>query len=436
MSAGGFWAACIRSLPRSRVPQSRRVSDSNAPVSGTCGQSRVGRARRPAHGAGRKGGTRRRSIASTPRAMRALVAGFLLSTAGCGPSAHESVHPGAALGEGVLELSGESASPRLASLRARLRQASLDWEVGALGDSPDAVFGNIVAATVAHDSVIFVLDALFHEVRAFDDAGAMLFSFGMRGEGPLEFRDPVALLNTYDGDLAVATTYGIKFFRRSAVGVDYHDSWAVGPALLSPVSMCRLGQQMVVRGPSESGGGLLGLVDANGEELVRFGSGYHQGSWLTQSQLSDGFVTCVESPPTVVNVFRFLPWVVAYGIDGAVRWRRGLEPFSPQRFLERTLPDGRPALRLDRQRAGDQVLGVTTMPEGMVLVQVARIDAAEKGVRWRRIRRRDTYVVSVSDGQGLYVGDRLPLVLHADAGRLYVAAGDQAGALRFQVYQY
>ena len=65
---------------------------------------------------------------------------------------------------------------------------------------------------------------------------------------------------------------------------------------------------------------------------------------------------------------------------------------------------------------------VTSLPGGLILVQVNRMGPYEvvENRRFRKIRRRDSYLLSARTGAGVYVGPGLPEVLHATERRLFV----------------
>lgn len=75
-------------------------------------------------------------------------------------------------------------------------------------DGPGAdVFGSIRDTEVRRDGVIVVADAMASEIRAFDAAGAHLWSTGRAGEGPGEFPRPPASVDRMPGD-SVLVTHG------------------------------------------------------------------------------------------------------------------------------------------------------------------------------------------------------------------------------------
>lgn len=77
------------------------------------------------------------------------------------------------------------------------------WRVG--GDSEDEadLFGVIVDIDIDANGEVYLLDSQLSEVKIYSKDGEFLRSIGREGEGPGEFRRPVAMFFTADGKVAV-----------------------------------------------------------------------------------------------------------------------------------------------------------------------------------------------------------------------------------------
>jgi hypothetical protein len=96
--------------------------------------------------------------------------------------------------------------------------------IGALEGSDEYVFGRIAAVVVAPDGRIHVLDTQVPTVRVYDGDGRHLLSFGRRGEGPGEMRQPTGLALMPDGRVLVSDPGNARVSVYSADG-DALESW-------------------------------------------------------------------------------------------------------------------------------------------------------------------------------------------------------------------
>lgn len=94
-------------------------------------------------------------------------------------------------GGGVKPVAAQSSSPSQATFREVLRIPHDDTS-----DSPS--FHLTVAASIAADGTISVLDFFNYSVRIFGPNGGLLREFGREGRGPGEFTTPVALFTIAD----------------------------------------------------------------------------------------------------------------------------------------------------------------------------------------------------------------------------------------------
>jgi streptogramin lyase len=78
-----------------------------------------------------------------------------------------------------------------------------EWRIGSAEGAGPEVFASIADVAVDAYERAFVLDRRANEVRVFDAAGQHVRTFGRKGQGPGEFKDPIALALGPDGRLWV-----------------------------------------------------------------------------------------------------------------------------------------------------------------------------------------------------------------------------------------
>ena len=92
------------------------------------------------------------------------------------------------------------AKPSAAAATVKLPEL---WRVGGDSESEDDLFGVIVDIDIDANGEVYLLDSQLSEVKVYSKDGEFLRSIGREGEGPGEFRRPVAMFFTDDGKVAV-----------------------------------------------------------------------------------------------------------------------------------------------------------------------------------------------------------------------------------------
>ncbi len=77
------------------------------------------------------------------------------------------------------------------------------WRIGGDTDNEDVFFGVISDIDIADNGDVYLLDSQLNEVKVYSKDGEFLRSMGREGEGPGEFRGPIAMFFTKDGKVAV-----------------------------------------------------------------------------------------------------------------------------------------------------------------------------------------------------------------------------------------
>lgn len=348
--------------------------------------------------------------------------------------------------------SGEPSSG-LVALKQAVEAAEVDWTVGSLDGAPATVFGNPV--DVAWDGHrLFVLDAMFNEVRVFDEGGQFQWQFGREGSGPGEFQFPLDIELLESERLLVSTASSVKLFRIDEAEVEHQQTLAVSESMPSPWDVCAHGEVIYLSSPnlllasrlrdeggrlsmdpnSDDGGPIVVAMDAAGQRLHSFGAGYRFGSLLLQSEISQALLACGREPAIVLVAIRYLPFVEAYSTSGQLVWTSYVSDFDALAW-DVGRQAGRSTVSRDRTQPGDLLLSLTTLPEGAAIVQVARL-APGNAEGAQRISRLDSYVISLTTGEGVPLDRELPRILHADDGKLWGVESDSAGVLSLLQLRY
>lgn len=123
-----------------------------------------------------------------------LVACIAASPLGAGPWQGEEVESG-----GIVRVMNpaDPAEPKIMVEPEEL------WRLGGDTESDDEFFGVIGAVEVDQDGNVFLLDRQLAEVKVFDSQGAYIRTIGREGEGPGEFRGPIEMFMTTEGNVGV-----------------------------------------------------------------------------------------------------------------------------------------------------------------------------------------------------------------------------------------
>lgn len=287
------------------------------------------------------------------------------------------------------------------------------------GEGPE-VFGLVEDLAVDQAGHLYVLDSRFNQVRIFDANGHFRNQFGGSGRGPNEFLAPEAIAIDIQGRVLVADRGNqVKVFERRGTTFQYVSRIQVK---FVPEDMCVLDDWIYVQGFRQENQKTVHGYRLAGGETLSFGPTYSSPNWLVRSQLSDGSIACNPDVDAVVFAFELFPYILAYGQDGHRRWLTRLEEFTVMTITQAVEPDGQPSVTLHGgvfNTIGNLLAG----PGETVIVQVRGHD--ESSMRERReYATLRTYVLSARTGEGMYVGDRLPIIGVIAGDRVYAAQND------------
>jgi hypothetical protein len=288
----------------------------------------------------------------------------------------------------------ETKDSLLVSTRRRLLNASPIWRVGSDMGPPEHRFENIVAAATspAGDSIL-VLDAVFSNIRTYSLATGHASNTGLNVGGAR------TLHIAADGSLLLGLLDAV---REIAIhGGQRTREWAHLPPVLG---LCTVAGDLFVRTASPRVNGVLLRLSEGAVEWAPLGRGYVSDDAYAAAQFSAGRIACVEDVTRVLVAYDNLPFVQAYDTDGTLVWTAHIEDFVTGR-VEQRLENGRPAFRRQSTEARDVTQSIVSVPGGMVLVQIARIPTINPQFKAPvMMERLDSYLLSVSTGEGIYVG--------------------------------
>lgn len=144
-------------------------------------------------------------------------------------------------------LSCGQSDPRAATARSaqegRTQRAIETARIGD-GERTEYSFGAITGLAIDEAGHLYVADAQARLITVFDPRGALLATFGRRGNGPGEFQHPTSLGIAADGDLWVSDMERVQRFRPTRTGgpatqyaavvgsVTYHDWTSTRPGTI------------------------------------------------------------------------------------------------------------------------------------------------------------------------------------------------------------
>lgn len=119
------------------------------------------------------------------------------------------------------------------------------WRLGGDTDNDDELFGVIADIDVADNGDVYLLDNQLNEIKIFSKDGQYKRSIGHEGEGPGEFRTPIAMYFTKGGNVAVAQIMPGKIVLLTKDGQ---------PAGEQPLPQAADGGFQIIQGAKERGG--------------------------------------------------------------------------------------------------------------------------------------------------------------------------------------
>lgn len=304
--------------------------------------------------------------------------------------------------------------PERAKRWMALRRAVLDARPGAVigvleGGGP-SMFGSIQDVEIDGRGEIYVLDRLSSAIIVFDSTGTILAELGGEGDGPLEFRLPVAFDLLENGTLVVEELGGaLKLFERHGPQFEF-----LGRTMIASFArdMCALGNRVFAESGFSSYEGLVAEYAPDSSTPVRsFGDGYAFGSELTRMQMNHGSLACLSGSDRVAFGFRTQPRVDLYSSAGKRLWTAGVADYVQGWTLEAPPEEG--GTVATPRPPSEWLFGLRPFyGDHLIAVYNRQMSStSEEGSR--------TYLVDASTGWGALIGVDLERIV-AIGGSMYV----------------
>lgn len=361
------------------------------------------------------------------------IASFL----GCGadePAVGEQLHPTEANRPVAEELSVELtradtvADGALGELARSLRSATRVLAMGVLEGAEGETFGLVEDIVPMPDGDMAVLDSRFNEVRSYTEHGAALDRFGREGGGPNEFRVPESM-ESMGGRLAVLDRGAVvKLFQRSGDSWEYVDQIQLGVA---PEDFCAFDDRLFVQGVRMADATVVHSFAPTGKHLASFGPAYKTDDTLVRNQLSDGLIACSDEASVLAMAPKYFPYV--YGLtseDGQVDWRASIAEFNPLKITS-GFREGKPFVFFEQPSTFNRIVSLVGTGSH-ILVQVGRYLRNPGGAP--DLESIQSYLLSADSGDGVYVGENLPIIYAIADRRAYGAVN--APFPQVQVYEF
>lgn len=351
----------------------------------------------------------------------------------------EDVPPGAVVI--AMDTVAESDDPgdvrALQGARARLLAMREEWNYGTL-DGPDStLWGWIRDVATDAEGNVYAIDGLLNLMRVLSPAGELIAETFRAGEGPMEIRAPAGV--EFVGDtLVVFSPFGFTY--ASGEPQNLTEAGRIVPERPSGSEDACVGDALlflrIMPVPEPAS---VRAVNLDGTEIGVFGDVFEHDAVSVRIDLSRGQIACTQEPKRVVTSFNDGPLIYAYDYSGASQWVAHLAGFRAPEARGVRVSDGRYIMSSPGDSAEDKVQSLTSLPGGLILVQVNRMGPYEEidGRRVRKILGRDSYLLSARTGTGVYVGPGLPEILHATGGRLFVMdTADELGYVILRAYAW
>lgn len=302
-------------------------------------------------------------------------------------------------------------------------------EIGAALEPEEEVFGWIGDVEADEEGNVFVLDRYAMDVRWFDRTAKLRGRVGGDGQGPGEFRAPLALAIDGFGRVHVLDRGNsrVSIFRPGAEGLALEADYRIG---LLATDFCVLGERTFLLVPSSEH--LIHEVDAGGRAIRSFGEPIRPDPDVVarlgrdrrrlaqlREHTSYGLMACDLRTNSVLLVHRQIPYVRSFSSEGEEQWPVRLEDYSETRWsVTRNggcctyLPD-------PTTNRIDEAVALAVSPSSELLLTLRENELSGRGsLEVRRLR--------MSDGTELA----------RDRGRWRIAAEHRSVLVGFEQYPY
>ena len=292
--------------------------------------------------------------------------------------------------------------------------------LGVESGEPYEMFSQISDIKLDSGGNLYVLDAQYSEVRVFNPEGLFLYSVGSEGRGPGEFFKPRGMEVDSTGRIYVVD----KAYRKTILNRvgNTHQLGETRTLSVSPVGLCKQDGIVYVHGTflGESSNPIF-AYSSDGILSGSFGTIYNSPSSEVQLTFGEGHIACSSRPGRIIYAPRLLPMIYGYSLEGDIQWVAKVSNFEPLEVEENKRGNsGRSQISVGiLSSTYDQVVGVVSLPEKYVIVQVASFTPESihgGGERYATLR---SYIMLSQSGEAVYIGDSLPIIKAISKDHLY-----------------
>ncbi|MHB1194550.1 MAG: NHL repeat-containing protein [Longimicrobiales bacterium] len=298
----------------------------------------------------------------------------------------------------------------------------IKFDVGVEDGEEKQIFGRIRDIAVDGDGGVVVLDQQALFFRWFGPSGAFRGEGGRHGDGPMEFRAPMALELTDSQHLAVLDQahHRISMFELGDSGVTFQGSISIP---IPGLDFCVLDGVYYVLAPRPAT--TVTVVDSSGHEIGAFAPPVavevpHELQPLAdhlRDRGNSGRILCHESPPKIVIMSEMRPDVRAFDPDGKELWHTTLAGYHAQRWTAIT-----DRQYLGMRMAADPSSGTSHWGSAIALLDndLAAIALSESNHSFADPwLRHEVRILSMTDGRELHRAPVGLAVAGARDGTLY-----------------
>jgi len=292
---------------------------------------------------------------------------YMIAIAGCNSNHPEIVtgriHPEQEWISNLIEANERTPLMRLAvpdtinKEKARLHSIDPIVQIGKIEEDSKLMFGYIEDLAVdKKNKRIFILDARYNEIRAFDYNGVFLFAVGGPGVAPGELQYPQAI--DFDDKnntlITLDRNRSVQIYSVSDTSIAYSSSFKVD---FPPWDTCVMNGHVFARGYSEEVKSTVLKYRLDGTRVGSFGIYYDSENPFVRQTLSPrGQVVCNRESNTLLVSIDHIPVFFIYDEEGTDLRRIYLDAFDPIDIIEGVSPDGRPTLEYTAPKKGENIL--------------------------------------------------------------------------------
>lgn len=308
-----------------------------------------------------------------------------------------------------------SVNSNLNKTKKRLDKFIIESRIGIENGDVKYMLGNIVDADYDSASeTLFLLDSQRSGVSVYNKSGTYLYTISREGRGPGEVTNPKDILYNDSKFFILDWTFKLNEYAIQDSKFIYSRDFSTP---FPPFGFCINDQYVYIKSLP------AGEVDTDSlenifkfelknlsEPINSFGKMYESNSFLARTTMSMGGVVCNDGSVTIVHYFNLLNLLYGYNRDGSLRWIVRFEDFS---FIKYNQIGNRMSVERDPPYLYNDIYNVTPINKNLFVVQIPVRKSSDPSPNTIH-----TYIVNFDDGDAVYAGNEIPLILSIDGNTL------------------